>query len=73
MVFNVRVCPKASRNLIKEEKGILKAYLTKPAQDGLANEQLISLLSEYLKVKIYRMRIIRGQKCRDKVIEIDDI
>lgn len=73
MVFNVRVSPKASRNLVKEEKGVFKAYLTKPAQDGLANEQLIGLLSEYLKVKKYQLKIIKGHKSRDKLIEVKDI
>ena len=72
MILNIRVAPKASRNLVKKEKDCLKVYLTKPAQDGLANSQLIDLLSEYLKVKKYRVRIIKGDKSRDKLVEIDD-
>lgn len=71
MIFNVRVSPKASRNLVKEEGGALKVYLTKPAEDGLANEQLIELVAEHLKVKKYRVRIIKGLKSRNKTIEID--
>lgn len=72
MILNVRVTPKASRNLIKEEEGNLKAYLSRPAQDGQANAQLIELLSEYLKVKKYQIKIIRGHKSRDKVVEINE-
>jgi len=70
MLLSIRVAPKASRNLVREEDGRLKVYLTRPAQDGLANEQLIELLSEYLKVKKYQLKIIRGHKSRDKLIEV---
>lgn len=70
MFLNIRVVPKASRNLVKEEDKGLKVYLTRPAQDGLANEQLIVLLSEYLKVKKYQLKIIKGHKSRDKLIEV---
>ncbi len=69
MILSIRVAPRASRNFVKEEGKKFKVYLTKPAQDGLANEQLIDLLSEYLKVKKYRLKIIKGHKSRDKLIE----
>lgn len=71
MILSIRVVPKASRNLIKKEANRLKAYLTKPAQEGKANEQLIALLSEYLRIKKYQIKIIKGEKSRDKVIEIN--
>ena len=70
MILNIRVIPKARRNLIKKENDSLKAYLTKAAQNGLANKQLIELLAEYLKVRKYQIKIIKGEKSRDKVIEI---
>jgi len=70
MVFSVRVIPKASRNLVKEEGEGFKVYLTKPAQDGLANSQLISLLSEHLNIKKYQIKIIKGEKSRNKLVEI---
>lgn len=71
MILNVRVTPRSSRNLIKKENDVLKVYLTKPAQDGLANAQLIKLLSEYLQVKKSQIKIIQGEKSRDKLIEIN--
>lgn len=73
MILNVRVSPKASRNLVKkEEGGGLKVYLTRPAQAGMANAQLIDLLSEYLQIKKYRIKIIKGVNSRNKLIEISD-
>lgn len=70
MILNIRVIPKASRNLVREENGRIKVYVTAPAQDGLANERLVRLLAEHFKVKKYQVRIIRGEKSRDKQVEI---
>jgi len=43
--------------LIKKENDSLKAYLTKAAQNGLANKQLIELLAKHLKVKNIKLRL----------------
>jgi len=72
MIFNVRVIPKASRKLVKEESDHLKVYLTKPAQDGLANAQLISLLAGHFKVKKYQVIILKGETSRNKLVQISD-
>lgn len=71
MILNIRVVPKASRNLVKKENDRLKVYLTKPGQKNLANIQLVDLLSEYLKVKKYQIKIIKGHKSQDKVVQIN--
>jgi uncharacterized protein len=71
VVLNVRVVPRSSRELVVKEDTRYKVYLTKPAQEGLANEQLIALLSEHLRIKKYRLRIIKGERSRDKLIQID--
>jgi uncharacterized protein (TIGR00251 family) len=73
MILDIRVIPKASKNEIKRENNSLRAYLTKPAQDNLANEQLIELLSEYLQVKKYEIKIIKGRHSRNKSIEIPNV
>jgi len=71
MLIRVRVLPRSSRNLVKEENGFLKVHLTKPAQDNLANVQLISLLAKHLKIKKYQIIITKGLKSREKVVEIN--
>lgn len=63
--------PRASRNLVKKEEQRFKVYLTKPAVDGQANTQLIDLLSEFLGVKKYQVSIIKGEKSRDKLVQIN--
>ncbi len=71
MIFNVRVTPRASRNRVEQAGSKLKVYLTKPAQDGFANNQLIDLLSAYFKIKKYKIIIKSGDKSRNKLISID--
>lgn len=72
MILSVKVIPKASRNFVKEEGPGFRIYLTKPAYDGLANEQLIFLLADHFKVKKYQVRIVKGDKSRNKLVEISN-
>jgi hypothetical protein len=71
MIFNVRVTARASRNRVEQIENTLKVYLTKPAADGLANAQLIDLLSAHFKIKKYQISIKSGGKSRHKLVEID--
>jgi uncharacterized protein len=71
MIFNIRVSPRASRNRVEQMGDNLKVYLTKPAVDGLANAQLIDLLSAHFKIKKYQVKIKNGKKSRNKLVEID--
>lgn len=70
MLINVRVVPGSSRIRVCEEPGRLKVYLTRPAQDGEANEQLLKVLSAHFKTKKYLLTIRKGISSRDKVVEI---
>jgi hypothetical protein len=69
--FNIKVIPNAKKNKLVEEPGRLKVYLTAPAVEGKANAALIEFLAEHFKVKKNRISIIRGNKTRDKVVEIE--
>lgn len=42
-----------------------------PPVDGKANEAIVRVLSEYFKIPKSQVRIISGQKSRQKIIEID--
>ncbi len=79
MVLNIVVSPRASRvkiDRINEDKRkgslSLKVYLTKPAFEGEANKQLIGLLADYFKTGKSRIKIIKGEKARIKVVEITE-
>ena len=71
MILSVRVNPRSSKARVKEENGSYKVNVTRPAEDGQANAQLIELLSEHLKVKAYQIKIIKGDKSRNKLIEVN--
>ncbi|MEK7849638.1 MAG: DUF167 domain-containing protein [Candidatus Omnitrophota bacterium] len=70
MLVSVKVIPKSSRSLIKEESGRLKAYVTAPPDKGKANKALIKLLAGYFKTKKNSIRIIKGEHSQCKTIEI---
>jgi len=72
MRLNIRVIPKAKQNKIVEETGRLKVYLTAPPVEGKANDALLDALAEHFNIKRRQIRILRGMKGRDKVVEISE-
>ncbi len=70
-VINVRVIPNAKKNNVSEEEGRLKVHVMAPAVGGKANRAVAKLLAEFFKVKKSDVRIIKGEKSREKVVEVD--
>ncbi|MDE1920629.1 MAG: YggU family protein [Candidatus Omnitrophica bacterium] len=70
MLLTVKVIPGASRNLLKEEDGMTKVYLTAPPVDGKANQALIKFLAGHYGVNKSAVTIVKGEKSRHKAIEI---
>ncbi|MEW6088932.1 MAG: DUF167 domain-containing protein [bacterium] len=68
--INIKVIPNARKNSVSEEDGIFKVRVTAPAVDGKANKAVIEVLSEFYQVKKRDIKIIRGEKSREKLIEI---
>ncbi len=48
----------------------LKIYLTAVPIQGKANKELIKLLSEKLSVSKSKIKIIKGEKSKEKIIEV---
>jgi len=71
MELHVKVIPKAKRNEVSKEGEVLKVRVRVPAAKGKANKAVIELLADYFKVKKSDIRIIRGEKSREKVIEVN--
>ncbi len=69
-LLNVRVIPNAKKNGVSEERGRLRVHVSAPAVGGKANKVMIEVLAEYFKIKKGDVRIIRGEKSREKVVEI---
>ena len=71
MELQVRVQPKAKRNSIEVVEGSkLKVYVTAAPEDGKANDAVVALLAKSLGVAKSHIRILRGHKSRDKLLDI---
>ncbi len=70
MRLNVRVIPNARQNKIVQEENRSRVYLTAPPVEGKANKALIEFLAGHFGVKKRQINIIRGEKSRDKLVEI---
>lgn len=68
MKLDVRIIPNSKRFEIKEENNRIKIYLKSRAEKGKANIELVKALSKALGKSV---RIIRGEKSRNKVIEVE--
>ena len=70
----VRVVPRARRNVVEvAEDGSLRVRVTAAPEDGKANEALVSLLSKQLRVPKSSVRVVRGHRARNKVVEVDGL
>ncbi len=70
MKLEVKIFPRAKKERILRTDDALKVYTTEPAIQGRANKRLIGLLAEYFHTKKYNITIIKGEKQRDKIVEI---
>ncbi len=70
MLISVRVIPRSRKNSLEWEENSLKAHLTAPPVDGLANEALQELLAKRLALPKRAISIVRGTTSRQKVVEI---
>jgi uncharacterized protein (TIGR00251 family) len=70
----VRVSPAASRDALLGWQGdVLRLSVAAPPQRGKANEAALRLLSVALGLPRQRLRIVRGQTSRQKVIAIEGL
>lgn len=70
-VFAVRVIPRASRDAIEgEHQGALKVRLTAPPIEDRANDALRRLLAARLNVPVSAVRIVGGEKNRNKRVSV---
>jgi uncharacterized protein (TIGR00251 family) len=72
--FDVRVQPRASRDRIDGvHGGALRVRVTAPPVEGAANEALIRLLAEFLRVNRADVRVISGLSSRNKIVQVDGV
>lgn len=72
--ISVLVKPRASRDSIEGWKeGTLVVRLCAPPVEGAANKALVKLLAARADVAKGKLRIVSGEKGRNKVVEFDGI
>ena len=72
--FPVKVQPKASRDqVVGYRDGVLQLRVTAPPDKGRANAAVVALLADALGVAKSRVRIVRGQSSRDKVVTVESL
>lgn len=72
ITINVKVEPRSPKSEITGVLGnALKVRLKSPPVDGRANEELVFLLSKEFGVGKTSVRILKGHKSKNKVVEIE--
>ncbi|MBP7140375.1 MAG: DUF167 domain-containing protein [Opitutaceae bacterium] len=72
--LSIRAVPNASRDEIAGWMvDSLKVKLRAPALDGRANEALCRFLSERLRLPLRQVTLLRGEKSRQKLVEISGL
>ena len=72
--ISIRVTPSASRDAVIGWQGdVLRFRVAAPAQRGKANEAVLRLLAAALGIERRRLRIVRGQTSRQKVVFVDGL
>ena len=65
---------RSRRNAVDvSEDGTLRVYVTAPPERGKANEAAVALMADRLGVAKGRVRIVRGQRARTKVLFIEGL
>lgn len=72
--LRVRLTPRADRDAIAGVRdGVITVRVSAPPVDGQANAALIKVLAKALGVPRSRLRIVRGQTARDKLVRVDGL
>ncbi len=69
MKIIIKVVPRAKKEMIKSGEP-LRVYVTQPPEDGRANDAVIKLLAEHFKIPKSKINILKGEKNKNKVVEI---
>ena len=71
MMIKVRVIPNAKKNEVVGRIGsILRVKIAAPAVEGKANEELCDFLADFFEVKNAMVFLRKGERGREKTIEI---
>ncbi len=67
----MKVKTNAKKEEVNLKEGFYEVKVNAAPVEGKANESVIKLISEYFKVSKSRIRIIKGETSRNKLLEIN--
>jgi uncharacterized protein (TIGR00251 family) len=73
MRLSLRVKPNAKKEEVVFEGNELSVKVGAPPSEGKANERVIMLLSDFFSVPKSRVKIIKGETSKHKLVEIEGI
>jgi hypothetical protein len=72
--ISIRVQPRARRDEIASiREGVVVVRVTAPPLEGRANDAVARVLAERLGVRAAAVKIVRGERARDKVVVIEGL
>jgi len=74
MLIKVKVFPNSKKEeVIKKSEDSFEVKVKAKPEKGIANKEVIRLLSVYFKIPESKIRLIKGFKERNKIFEIKDL
>ncbi|HET9109972.1 MAG TPA: DUF167 domain-containing protein [Ktedonobacterales bacterium] len=70
VILSIRVTPRARREALTLAEGQLRAWVRAAPVDGAANDALIALLADRLRLPRRDIAILRGETARQKQVAI---
>jgi len=71
MIIKVKVKPNANKEEVKEDNGNYLISIKERPEKGRANLALIKLLARHFRISSSNVKIVRGFKSNDKIVEIN--
>jgi len=71
MKIAVNVVPNAKQaDVLEESENNFRVKVDAPPKEGKANKRLIEILAQYFDVAKSKVKIVKGEKSRQKIVEI---
>ena len=71
MKIAVNVVPNAKQaEVLEESENNFRVKVDAPPKEGKANKRLIEILAQYFDVAKSKIKIVKGEKSRQKIVEI---
>jgi hypothetical protein len=71
MFLKVKVFPESKKEeIVESKKDSFLVYIKEKPEQGKANERVLEILSKHLNIKKEKLRIVKGNRGRSKIISV---